>query len=243
MSEKRRARAGYRAIAEHYRDQITAGDLRPGDHLPTMREAMDEWSVSIQTVARAYRLLRQEGLTRPSTGAGTIVADIASPGLADRVQRHSATGGALAANEVSEILRVGQVAADDLIASRLGVSPGDQVWMRRRRVSANEQVSHVSTSYYTQRVIEVTPELTQPTSTGGSRELAAERLGAAQVSVLEEAYPMLAGPVDARDLPVSIGDPLIRVVRTAWLSDDTIVEVAVKITHRPLRWTTSLAQA
>ena len=240
MTTKRRPRAGYRAIADHYRDAIAAGQLRPGDHLPTMREAMETWGVSIQTVVRAYRVLRLEGLTRSSTGAGTIVADAASPGLPDRVTRHAATGDALASGETSEILHVGEVDAPDAIASRLGVTPGDRVWMRRRRVSAHGEVSHVSTSYYTSRVVAATPELTRASSTGGSRELAAERLGSDQASVLEEAHPMIAGPSDAHDLGISVGDPLIRVVRTVWLRDDTVVEVAVKITHRPLRWTTPL---
>ena len=237
---KRRPTTGYRAIADYYAQRIAEGELAPGDHLPTMRTAKTEWQVSHMTIVRAYQLLRQRGLTVATSGAGTMVAPRASADMASRIAQHASTGSALPPGETSEIMAVEMVSAPDAITSRLGVSPGESVLMRRRRVSARGTVMHVSTSYYPQRVVDAAPELAQPTSTGGSRELAADRLGARQAHVLEEVYPIRAEPADAQALGATVGDPLIHVTRTVWLSDDSIVEVATKITHQSLRWATRL---
>lgn len=233
---------GYRGIAAYYRDLIATGQLRPGDRLPTIRSAMHEWEVSNQTVVRAYTLLSREGLTSATSGAGTVVADTSSPGLVDRVQRYAATGSALSSVETSRILHVGEVAAPEEIAFRLRVSPGDQVWSRQRVVESLGQVLHLSTSYYSQRVIDAVPELTQPVSTGGSRELASDRLGASQAHVLEEIWAESANVEDSVYLGVPRGSPIIVVTRTVWLSDNTVVEVAVKRTARSLKFSSALTE-
>jgi len=93
-------------------------------------------------------------------------------------------------------------------------------------------------------VIAATPELTQMVSTGGSRELAAERLGVAQDRVLEEVTSRLATESEKAALGLTAGDVIVtQVVRTVTLADGRVVEVAVKVTGGStiLRWTTSLA--
>lgn len=92
---------------------------------------------------------------------------------------------------------------------------------------------HVSSSYYPAYVIAVTPELAEPVSTGGSRELAAERLGVAQDHVLEEVTSRLATESEKTALGLTTGDVVVtQVVRTVHLADGRVVEVAVKIMRR-----------
>ncbi|MFI7275084.1 winged helix-turn-helix domain-containing protein [Streptomyces sp. NPDC049879] len=62
--------AGYAEIAGHFRQLISAGELRPGQQLPTVQEVMGTWDVSIATATRAYKVLRAEGLTMPAPGLG-----------------------------------------------------------------------------------------------------------------------------------------------------------------------------
>ena len=129
------------------------------------------------------------------------------------------------------------------MAPRLDVPPGTPVHVRRRRVSRNGAPVHISSSYYPAYVIAVTPELTQPVSTGASRELAAERLGVAQDRVLEEVTSRLATEPEKSALGLTAGDVIVtQVVRTVTLADDRVVEVAVKVTGGAtvLRWTSSL---
>lgn len=235
--------SGYAEIAAHYRRQIQEGELRPGDTLPSLRQVCEEWGVAQTTANRAFRRLKMEGLTVPKSGVGTVVADPSSSNIATRVQMHEATGRALGAGESSRILEVGTVGADELVAPRLDVSPGTPVHVRRRLVTRGGVPVHLSSSYYPAYVIEVTPELTEQVSTGGSRELAAERLGVAQDHVLEEVTSRLATETEKSALGLTAGDVVVtQVVRTVTLTDGRVVEVAVKIAGGStiLRWSTPL---
>ena len=171
---------GYSEIAQHFRRQIRDGTLRPGDTLPSFKVASEQFGVAHTTVNRAYRVLKMEGLTLAKPGVGTVVAGPVSNNIGTRVALHAVTGSALDDGEVSRILEVGTTGADELVASRLDVPPGTPVQVRRRVVSRNGLPVHLSSSYYPSYVIAVTPELTEPVSTGASRELAASRLGVAQ---------------------------------------------------------------
>jgi GntR family transcriptional regulator len=233
---------GYAEIAEHFRKAIREGALRPDDRLPTIREVMTQFDVSNATAVRAYKTLKEEGLTRSSTGTGTVVADQGSDNIATRVRTFAATGKALGAAETSQILEVGTAGADEAIAARLEVEPGAPVHVRRRLVSRDGVPVHLSSSYYPPFVIEVTPELAEPVSTGGSRELAAERLGATQGRVLEEVTSRLATDPEKEALGLTGSVIVTQVLRTVFLTDGRTIEVAVKVAggSTVLRWSTSL---
>lgn len=234
---------GYPEIAEHFRRQIRDGTLRPGDTMPSFKVASEQFGVAHTTVNRAYRVLKMEGLTLVKPGVGTVVAGPVSNNIGVRVALHAATGSALGNGEVSRILEVGTTGADELVASRLDVAPGTPVQVRRRVVSRNGLPIHLSSSYYPAYVVAVTPELTEPVSTGASRELAASRLGLAQDQVLEEVTSRLATPTEKESLGLTASHVIVtQVVRTVTLEDGRIVEVAIKVAEGStiLRWTTSL---
>lgn len=235
----------YKQIADHYRQRILSGELTPGTKLPTLREIMAERGVTKTTAGAAMAELRREGLTLARPRAGTVVAEPSSS-VASRVQTHAATGRALGVGESSRILEIGTTEADEDIAGRLDVEPGSLVHLRRRLVSRDGVPTHMTTSYYAPFVIDVTPELTEPVSTGGSRELAAERLGVAQDQLLEEITSRLATEQERETLGLIDGDIVVtQVLRTVVLADGRVVEVAVKVasgTH-PLRSSTSLRPA
>lgn len=237
---------GYAEIAAHYRQQIQDGVLKPGDTMPSMRQVCEHFNVAQTTANRAFRVLKQEGLTLPRSGVGTVVAGPISNNIASRVALHASTGKALGGGESSHIVEVGTVGADELVAPRLDVAPGTPVHVRRRIVSRGGVPVHISSSFYPAYVVAVTPELAEPVSTGGSRELAAERLGVAQDRVLEEVTSRLATEAEKTALGLTAGDVVVtQVVRTVYLADDRVVEVAVKIAGGAtiLRWTTPLRAA
>lgn len=237
------ARTGYAQIAAHYREKIRTGALRPGDRMPTVREVMAEHGVSMATAARAYKELKISGLTSASSGAGTIVAPHSSSGIPARVEMHAESGRALAGDETSDILDVTTIGAPEAVASRLEVEPGTPVTARRRLVSRGGAPVHLSTSYYPLYVVEAVPELTRPSSTGGSRELAASRLNSAQSHVLEEVTSRPAEGDEAELLGLSAPRSTVTsVTRTVWLRDGRVVEVATKIVRGAsvLRWSSAL---
>jgi GntR family transcriptional regulator len=63
----------YVQIVEQVRRMIAAGDLNPGDQLPTVRQMATDLRVNFNTVARAYRLLDEAGLISTQHGRGTYV--------------------------------------------------------------------------------------------------------------------------------------------------------------------------
>ncbi len=64
----------YLQIAEAIRRRIAAGELKPGDRIPPVRELAKQWDCTPGTVNRAYKTLRQEGLVVGQRGKGTLVA-------------------------------------------------------------------------------------------------------------------------------------------------------------------------
>lgn len=63
------------AVAAALRESIAAGQLRPGDMMPTYRQAAARFGVAPKTVARAYAQLAAEGVvSTPVQGCRTVVA-------------------------------------------------------------------------------------------------------------------------------------------------------------------------
>jgi AcrR family transcriptional regulator len=63
-------------IAEDIRGRIVAGQLGPGDRVPSARQITKDWGVAIATATRVLALLRDEGLVRVVPGVGTVVAAV-----------------------------------------------------------------------------------------------------------------------------------------------------------------------
>lgn len=69
-----RADPPYVRIATELRRRIAAGELRPGDKVPSTRQVAKEWGVALATAAKALDALGKEGLTRAIPRVGTVVA-------------------------------------------------------------------------------------------------------------------------------------------------------------------------
>jgi DNA-binding GntR family transcriptional regulator len=233
---------GYAGIAAYYAERIRKGEIPAGTKLPSLREVCETHDVSMKTAVRAFTQLKTWGLTIPKVGVGTIAAAPVSDNIAGRVRTHASTGRALATGETSQILEIGTVAADDIVAARLDIEPGTPVSVRRRVVSRDGVPTHYSSSYYPPYVISAVPELSEAVSTGGSRELAAERLGSPQKAVLEEVTSRYAAEVEKAALGLTGSVIVTQIVRTVHLTDGRIVEVGVKVVSGStvLKWSTDL---
>ncbi len=63
------------AILEHLRDQIVRGQLAPGTQLPTRRELVKRYAVSVETVQRALDRLTQDQFVESNGRRGTYVCE------------------------------------------------------------------------------------------------------------------------------------------------------------------------
>jgi len=68
----------YEQIAGQIRDRIAAGELPPGQALPPVRTLASDLGVNLNTVARAYRLLEEQGFVRIRDRSG---AEVAAPAV------------------------------------------------------------------------------------------------------------------------------------------------------------------
>ena len=79
----------YRQIAEQVRRLASAGQLRAGDALPSVREVAAAHAINPMTVSRAYSQLEAEGVLERLRGRGMVVAARAAGtgGVAGRMQQ------------------------------------------------------------------------------------------------------------------------------------------------------------
>ncbi len=66
----------YAQISTRLRVAIAAGELQPGDALPSVRNLAGRLRVNPATVVQAYRDLEAEGFVEMRQGAGTFVREV-----------------------------------------------------------------------------------------------------------------------------------------------------------------------
>ena len=70
----RDARPIYTQIIDSFKEQITAGILKTGDKLPSVRELASELAINPNTIQRSYRSLEGEGWIVTVPGKGCFVS-------------------------------------------------------------------------------------------------------------------------------------------------------------------------
>jgi GntR family transcriptional regulator len=116
----------YAQIVEAVKHQIALGRLKPGDQLPTVRELATDLRVNFNTVARAYRLLDEDGVISTQQGRGTYILEQPAPTDQKKIRR--AKLAALTRGYLEEARRLGY-APDEVeksIASELKAWSAEQ---------------------------------------------------------------------------------------------------------------------
>lgn len=66
----------YKQIKNKIKEKIAKKDLKENEYIPSIRALAKEIGVNLNTVARAYRELEQEGVIQSVRGSGYIVIGI-----------------------------------------------------------------------------------------------------------------------------------------------------------------------
>ncbi|MBN1265060.1 MAG: GntR family transcriptional regulator [Anaerolineales bacterium] len=77
----------YVQVIDQIKHKIAAGTLQPGDQLPTVRQMAADLRVNFNTIARAYRMLDEEGLISTQHGRGTYILAPASEANGETLRR------------------------------------------------------------------------------------------------------------------------------------------------------------
>jgi GntR family transcriptional regulator len=76
----------YLQVVERIKERLAAGQLKPGDQLPTVRSLAQELRVNFNTIARAYRIMDESGIISTQQGRGTYILELPSPEVADSIR-------------------------------------------------------------------------------------------------------------------------------------------------------------
>jgi GntR family transcriptional regulator len=219
-------RSPSKQIAAALRDQIVSGELAPGARLQTERALTAEWGVAPQTIRQAVAILKNEGLVIGKAGSGVFVRT-APPlirlGTARFSRAKRAAGKAAQQSEAEaagrtfrqEVLGLGEVEAPEFVARWFGVEPGAAVFRRYRREYVDEQITHVSASYYMPEVVAGTAITETSTGPGGSYARLEEK-GHLLTRFHQEFSARMPTPDEIRLLRLPAGTPVMDVVRVAY---------------------------
>ena len=184
--------------------------LPPGSPLPTERTLAVEFETSRTTVRQALQELVVEGRLQRMQGKGTFVA---KPKVAQTLQLTSYTQDmrAQGLEPTSRVISLDLVRADDLLALRLGVRPGDRVVRLERLRLADGEPMAIERSFLSAARF---PRLRQHLLRLGSLYAALDSAyGVRPVEAEETIETALATPEEAMLLGVDTGLPLLLLSR------------------------------
>lgn len=197
---------------------------------------MEEFGTADRTVAVAMRRLRDEGLVYVVPGGGWYVRPergiVRAGRRLSRSEREAGRGtfetdlhAAGLRPDRSRTTYVSIEPCSDVVAGELGIEVGEDVVTRERTMATEGgPVLQLATSYLPASLIADAPAIAEQNTGPGGIYTRLEEAGH-QLSEFEEVVQVgRATEHEARQMGLTPGDPVFRVVRTAW-SGDHAVEV------------------
>jgi GntR family transcriptional regulator len=194
----------YMQVVRQLRAQIASGELTEGGRIPSQREMMQRWRISMQTASKVIGALKTEGLAIPSVGRDTIVA----PGAAARIAAASesayrAPAEPPPASGLDVQATATSTAAPAPVAAILGIPAGRRALRRRETYLHDGQAIRVTDAWFPPIITEQAPRLAdnQPLP-GGALAYIAEVTGTQAATVIEENSAVAADKYTATALDV-----------------------------------------
>ncbi|MEU9084662.1 GntR family transcriptional regulator [Streptomyces sp. NPDC048357] len=223
----------YQRIADALRTAIQSGEYGPGDRLPGENDLMATYEVARMTARQALGVLQNEGLAEARKGVGVFVRafrPLRRRGIQRLAHEQWGSGRSIWSTDtedrelVVDQIEVREEAANNRISDALGVPSGTQVWTRSRRFVLDGKPVLFAMSYLPSDVV-VDSAITQvDTGPGGTYARLAE-LGHGPVHFREEMRSRMPSADEAERLALSMGTPVVQIVRTAFAEGGRVVEV------------------
>ncbi|MCX5812002.1 MAG: GntR family transcriptional regulator [Proteobacteria bacterium] len=121
----------YMQLVRIVSEQIATGVVRSGDQLPAEAQFCAQYNISPMTVRRAINILVERGLVSATQGKGTFVRSLDIGEAVFRLQelKNNWAQGSLT---TVRLLEASIVSADERVARKLAIAPGERtIYMRR----------------------------------------------------------------------------------------------------------------
>lgn len=220
----------YMQVVRQLRAQIAAGDLRDGDRLPSQREMMARWKISMQTASKVIGAMKTEGLAVPSVGRDTIVAPGAAARIAAAAQgpaHASATSLAPAPGVAVTAVTAGKAAVPAAVAKILGIPSGRRALRRTETREDNGGPASVTVSWYPPGIADRAPRLadSQPLP-AGTLAYITEATGTRAARADEDYTAATAADHTAAVLGISPASPVLITRARYSTADGKLIEYA-----------------
>ncbi|WP_030712882.1 GntR family transcriptional regulator [Streptomyces sp. NRRL S-237] len=223
----------YQRIADALRAAIQAGEYGPGDRLPGENDLMATYEVARMTARQALGVLQNEGLAEARKGAGVFVRafkPLRRRGIQRLAHEQWGAGRSIWSDEsedrelVVDQIDVREEGADLRISDALGIPADARVWARSRRFVLDGKPVLFAMSYLPSDIVADSAITQVDTGPGGAYARLAE-LGHAPVHFREEIRSRMPSADEVERLSLSMGTPVIHIVRTAFAQGGRVVEV------------------
>ena len=215
----------YLQLSRHITDRIAAGDLRPGDSLPSERDIATMTGLSRVTVRKALQTLVEAGQVFQRRGSGTFVAppvtriEQSLSQLTSFSQDMARRG--MTARSVWISRAIHTPTPDEMMA--LGLGAQDSVARLERVRVADDMPLAIERAVLSSAVLPV------PTVVEQSLYAVLETLGMRPVRALQRISAANVGARDAKLLQVAEGVAVLRIERVSYLATGRVVEVTRSI--------------
>jgi GntR family transcriptional regulator len=220
----------YMQVVRQLRAQITSGELQDGDRLPSQREMMARWHISMQTASKVIGAMKTEGIAVPSVGRDTIVAPGAAARIAAAAQgtvRTPAASLPSAPGAAVTAVTAGKAAAPGPVAEILGIPSGRRALRRTETRGDNGQPASITVSWYPPAIADKAPRLadSQPLP-AGTLPYIAETTATRAARADEDYTAVPAADETAAALGITPGSPVLVIRTRHCAADGTLLQYA-----------------
>jgi len=222
----------YYQLEEHIKDLIEKGELHPGDALPAEREYAEKYQISRMTVRQAFTKLVNEGYLHRLQGKGTFVSERkieqTLQGLTSFTEDMKARG----LEPGSKLVHFEIIPATSAIAKQLSIQEYGPVYEMKRIRLADGVPMALETNYISANLIKgLTEQIVNQSLYAYIENHLNLRIDYA-TQVIESS---IASELEANNLQIKKGAPVMLIQRNTFLSDGTPVEL-VKSIYRADRY-------
>ena len=226
-------------IADDLRESIASGRFAPGDEMPSENELAAEYSTSRKTARSALAILRSEGLITTGQGRRAVVRPRGHVGITvtgSNYRKHRSLGlpgfNAQALEQGQrprqEIRKVARVQAPPEVAARLDINEGADVVVRRLTFWLDDIPVALHESYFPAPLVVGTAIERPRKIRGGAHTVIEDPAGPIRRRIarsVDEISGRMPTPDEARQLRLSPGVPVFRILRTVYDDEGKPVEV------------------